>query len=66
MVIKVGRLMAAAAPSVDIVHDMFHFRHAPKWMSRFGAADGGGGGAGLCVACVVEMMESPHISVGHL
>jgi hypothetical protein len=48
--------------SVDVVYDKFHFRHDPKWTGRLGPQDGGG--VLLCVACVIEMMESKEISVG--
>ncbi|KAJ3600686.1 hypothetical protein NHX12_031664 [Muraenolepis orangiensis] len=46
--------------TVDIVYDKFHFRHDPKWTGRLGPQDGGG--VMLCVACVIEMMESKDIS----
>ncbi|XP_059930995.1 LOW QUALITY PROTEIN: meiosis inhibitor protein 1-like [Gadus macrocephalus] len=46
--------------SVDVVYDKFHFRHDPKWTGRLGPQDGGG--VLLCVACVIEMMESKEIS----
>ncbi|XP_008298634.1 meiosis inhibitor protein 1 [Stegastes partitus] len=46
--------------SGDIVYDKIHFRHDPKWSGRVGPAEGGG--PLLCVACVVEMMESDHIA----
>lgn len=45
----------------DIVYDKFHFRHDPKWSGRLGPADGGG--LLLCVACVIEMIESDDIAV---
>jgi len=53
-----------AVASVDVVHDRFHFRHAPKWAGRFAPQGGEEPGVLLCVACVVEMMESPDVSVG--
>ncbi|KAK9535506.1 hypothetical protein VZT92_007882 [Zoarces viviparus] len=46
--------------STDIVFDKFHFRHNPKWSGRLGPAEGGG--LLLCVACVIEMMESEDIA----
>ncbi|CAL8273948.1 unnamed protein product [Lota lota] len=46
--------------SVDVAYDKFHFRHDPKWTGRLGPQDGGG--VMLCVACVIEMMESKEIS----
>lgn len=45
----------------DIVYDKFHLRHDPKWSGRLGPADGGG--LLLCVACVIEMIESNDIAV---
>lgn len=45
----------------DIVYERFHFRHDPKWSGRLGPADGGG--LLLCVACVIEMIESDDIAV---
>ncbi|XP_031726910.1 meiosis inhibitor protein 1 [Anarrhichthys ocellatus] len=46
--------------STDIVFDKIHFRHDPKWSGRLGPAEGGG--LLLCVACVIEMMESEDIA----
>ncbi|KAG8006412.1 Meiosis inhibitor protein 1 [Nibea albiflora] len=46
--------------SVDIVCDKFHPRHDPKWSGRLGPAEGGG--LLLCVACVIEMIESDDIA----
>uniref|UniRef100_A0AAQ5YDA2 Meiosis inhibitor protein 1 n=1 Tax=Amphiprion ocellaris TaxID=80972 RepID=A0AAQ5YDA2_AMPOC len=51
---------ATAVTSGDIVYDKIHFRHDPKWSGRLGPAEGGG--LLLCVACVVEMMESDDIA----
>lgn len=45
----------------DIVYDKFHLRHDPKWSGRLESADGGG--LLLCVACVIEMIESDDIAV---
>lgn len=45
----------------DIVYDKFHLGHDPKWSGRLGPADGGG--LLLCVACVIEMIESNDIAV---
>ncbi|XP_059203995.1 meiosis inhibitor protein 1 [Centropristis striata] len=45
---------------VDIVYDKIHFRHDPKWSGRLGPAEGGG--LLLCVACVVEMIDSDDIA----
>ncbi|XP_074552126.1 meiosis inhibitor protein 1 [Halichoeres trimaculatus] len=44
----------------DIIYDQVHFRHDPKWSGRLGPTEGGG--LLLCVACVIEMMESGDIS----
>nr|XP_033501775.1 meiosis inhibitor protein 1 [Epinephelus lanceolatus] len=44
----------------DIVYDKIHFRHDPKWSGRLGPAEGGG--LLLCVACVMEMIESDDIA----
>ncbi|XP_068193535.1 meiosis inhibitor protein 1 [Antennarius striatus] len=49
--------------SRDIVYDKNHFRHDPKWSGRLGPAEGGG--LLLCVACVVEMIDSESIAVGN-
>ncbi|XP_077940747.1 meiosis inhibitor protein 1 isoform X2 [Gasterosteus aculeatus] len=46
--------------SGDIFYDKIHFRHDPKWSGRLGPAEGGG--QMLCVACVIEMIESEDIS----
>ncbi|XP_044036635.1 meiosis inhibitor protein 1 isoform X2 [Siniperca chuatsi] len=46
--------------SGDIIYDKIHFRHDPKWSGRLGPADGGG--LLLCVACVIEMIESEDIA----
>ncbi|XP_042248361.1 meiosis inhibitor protein 1 isoform X3 [Thunnus maccoyii] len=46
--------------SVDIIYDKTHFRHDPKWSGRLGPAEGGG--LLLCVACVIEMLESDDIA----
>lgn len=48
--------------SVDIVSDKIHSRHDPKWSGRLGPAEGGG--RLLCVACVIEMIESDDVAVG--
>lgn len=47
--------------SEDIVYDKFHFQHDPKWSGRLGPAEGGG--LLLCVACVIEVIESDEIAV---
>ncbi|XP_055366740.1 meiosis inhibitor protein 1 isoform X3 [Betta splendens] len=47
--------------SADIIYDKIHFRHDPRWSGRLGPA--GGGGLQLCVACVMEMMESNDVAV---
>ncbi|XP_031176654.1 meiosis inhibitor protein 1 isoform X6 [Sander lucioperca] len=46
--------------SGDIVYDKIHFRHDPKWSGRLGPAEGGG--VLLCVACVIEMIDSDDIA----
>ncbi|KAK5856667.1 hypothetical protein PBY51_008248 [Eleginops maclovinus] len=45
---------------LDIISDMNHFKHDPKWSGRLGPAEGGG--MQLCVACIVEMLNSEDIS----
>lgn len=50
--------------SGDIVYDKFHFRHDSKWSGRLGPAEGGG--LLLCVACVIEMIESDDIAVRNM
>ncbi|XP_057673223.1 meiosis inhibitor protein 1 isoform X1 [Corythoichthys intestinalis] len=47
--------------SKDIINDKFHFRHDPSWSGRLGPAKGGG--LHLCIACVIEMLESDDISL---
>ncbi|XP_040011897.1 meiosis inhibitor protein 1-like isoform X2 [Xiphias gladius] len=44
----------------EIVYDKIHFRHDPKWSSRLGPADGDG--LLVCVACVIEMIESEEVA----
>ncbi|XP_047428525.1 meiosis inhibitor protein 1 isoform X2 [Mugil cephalus] len=46
--------------SADVVYDKIHFRHDPKWSGRLGAVEGGRGL--LCVACVIEMIESEDVA----
>ncbi|XP_056258641.1 meiosis inhibitor protein 1 isoform X2 [Seriola aureovittata] len=46
--------------SVDVVYDKIHFRHDPKWSGRLGPAEGGG--LLVCVACVIEMIESEDVA----
>ncbi|XP_037112099.1 meiosis inhibitor protein 1-like isoform X2 [Syngnathus acus] len=46
--------------SKEIIYDKIHFRHDPRWSGRLGPADGGG--LLLCMACVIEMLESDEIS----
>ncbi|XP_029293654.1 LOW QUALITY PROTEIN: meiosis inhibitor protein 1 [Cottoperca gobio] len=46
--------------SANIVYDKIHFRHDPKWSGRLGPAEGGG--LLLCVACVIEMIDSDDIA----
>lgn len=45
----------------EIIYDKIHFRHDPRWSGRLGPAEGGG--LLLCVACVIEMLETDEISV---
>ncbi|XP_026181063.1 meiosis inhibitor protein 1 [Mastacembelus armatus] len=45
--------------SGNIVHEKTHFRHDPKWSGRLGPAEGRG--LLLCVACVIDMIESEDI-----
>lgn len=47
--------------SVDIVYEKFHSRHDPRWSGRLGPVEGGG--LLLCVACVIEIIESDDIAV---
>lgn len=49
--------------SVDVVFDKIHSRHDRKWIGRLGPAEGGG--LMLCVACVIEMIESDDVAVFH-
>lgn len=51
----------SAEMSADIICDQIHFRHDSKWSGRLGPAEGGG--VLLCVACVIEMIESEEIAV---
>ncbi|XP_061556913.1 meiosis inhibitor protein 1 [Phycodurus eques] len=46
--------------SKDIIYDKIHFRHDTRWSGRLEPAEGGG--LLLCVACVIEMLESDDIS----
>ncbi|KAM9843134.1 LOW QUALITY PROTEIN: meiosis inhibitor protein 1 [Aulostomus maculatus] len=46
--------------SNDVIYDKIHFRHDSKWSGRLGPAEGGG--MLLCVACVIEMLESDDIA----
>ncbi|XP_061701524.1 meiosis inhibitor protein 1 isoform X2 [Syngnathoides biaculeatus] len=46
--------------SEEIIYDKIHFRHDTKWSGRLGPAEGRG--LFLCVACVIEMLESDDIS----
>nr|XP_057905882.1 meiosis inhibitor protein 1-like isoform X2 [Doryrhamphus excisus] len=46
--------------SEEIIYDKIHFRHDPRWSGRLGPAEGGG--LQLCVACVIEMLESDDVS----
>lgn len=50
--------------NVDIIYEKTHFRHDPKWSGRLGPAEGGG--LLLCVACVIEMLESDDIAVSNI
>lgn len=49
---------------MDIVYDKIHSRHDPKWSGRLGPAEGGG--LLVCVACVIEMLESDDVAVRNL
>ncbi|XP_062263851.1 meiosis inhibitor protein 1 [Platichthys flesus] len=42
--------------SREIVHDKIHFRHDPKWSRSLVTSESGG--LLVCVACVMEMIES--------
>ncbi|XP_051904453.1 meiosis inhibitor protein 1 isoform X1 [Hippocampus zosterae] len=44
----------------EIIYDKIHFRHDPRWSGRLGPAEEGG--LLLCVACVIEMVETDEIS----
>ncbi|XP_077357764.1 meiosis inhibitor protein 1 isoform X2 [Festucalex cinctus] len=46
--------------SEEIIYDKIHFRHDPRWSGHLGPVDGGG--PQLCLACVIEMLESNDIS----
>ena len=47
--------------SREIVHDKIHFRHDPKWSRSLETAESGG--VLVCVACVLEMIESEDMAV---
>lgn len=55
---------ATKMTTADIVYDKIHFRHDPKWSGRLGPAEGGG--LLLCVACVIEMLESDDVAVKNI
>ncbi|KAM4716413.1 meiosis inhibitor protein 1 [Anableps anableps] len=46
--------------SADIVYEQVHFRHDPKWSVRLRSAEGGG--LLLCMACVIEMLETEELA----
>nr|XP_019960937.1 PREDICTED: meiosis inhibitor protein 1 [Paralichthys olivaceus] len=46
--------------SREIVHDKIHFRHDPKWSCGLVSAESGG--LLVCVACVMEMIESEDVA----
>lgn len=51
--------------SVDVVYDQIHHRHDPRWSADAGAGHDAGAWANLrvCVACVVELIDSRDVSV---
>ncbi|MEQ2315534.1 hypothetical protein AMECASPLE_023341, partial [Ameca splendens] len=44
----------------DVVYELVHFRHDPKWSVRLRSAEGGG--LLLCLACAIEMMEAEEMA----
>ncbi|XP_062386904.1 meiosis inhibitor protein 1-like [Sardina pilchardus] len=45
--------------NVDVIYKKVHFRHDPRWSAITGPS---AGDVVLCVACVIEMMESKDVS----
>ncbi|XP_036798331.1 meiosis inhibitor protein 1 isoform X2 [Oncorhynchus mykiss] len=48
--------------SVDVIYENIHFRHDPKWSVRVRMGHPDQGGLMICVACVIEMMESNNVA----
>lgn len=46
--------------NVNVIYQKIHFRHDPRWSAITGPT---AGDVVLCVACVIEMMESKDVSV---
>lgn len=49
--------------SVDVIYEKIHFRHDPKWSVRVRMGHPDQSGLMICVACVIEMMESNNVVV---
>jgi hypothetical protein len=49
--------------SVDVIYEKIHFRHDPKWSVRVRMGHPDQGSLLICVACVIEMMESNNVAV---
>ncbi|KAF5891986.1 meiosis inhibitor protein 1 isoform X1, partial [Clarias magur] len=53
--------------TVDVLCDRIHHTHDPRWSARTATGSDVGGGARpsvrVCVACVIELMDSQHVSV---
>lgn len=53
--------------TVDIVYEKIHHRHDPRWCACTGPGHDVGAGAmasfRVCVACVIELMDSQDVSV---
>eukprot|EP00063_Salmo_salar_P073883 XP_014048718.1 PREDICTED: meiosis inhibitor protein 1-like [Salmo salar] len=47
--------------SVDVIYENIHFRHDPKWSVRVRMGHPDQSGLMICVACVIEMMESNNV-----
>nr|XP_046187011.1 meiosis inhibitor protein 1-like isoform X4 [Oncorhynchus gorbuscha] len=48
--------------SVDVIYEKIHFRHDPKWSVRVRMGHPDQGSLLICVACVIEMMESNNVA----
>ncbi|XP_041719338.2 meiosis inhibitor protein 1 isoform X2 [Coregonus clupeaformis] len=48
--------------SMDVVYEKIHFRHDPKWSVHVRMGHPVQGSLMICVACVIEMMESNNVA----